>query len=154
MGDDNSGEVLPLVTLDDIHECPRSEDSGISDAGTTNRQPADIYDRSFPLSSRIDEIGKKAQDLIDRINEGREMDQKVMRSFEDSLAKKLNEVCEDLKEQMFRQYEEHSLGMEVKLQELSEVLKRSSQLSIELQEASQTLSAINTDLQHSSNPLP
>lgn len=52
-----------------------------------------------------------------------------------------------MKEQMFEYYEKHSRGMETKLAELTEVLERSSQLGTELQEASQTLAAINKLLQ-------
>lgn len=59
----------------------------------------------------------------------------------------VREVCQQVKEQMYSSYEEHGRWMEANLQELSEVLERSSQLSIELQGASQTLSAINNSLQ-------
>lgn len=56
-------------------------------------------------------------------------------------------MCQQMKEQMFEYYEKHSREMETKLTELSEVLERSSQLSMELQGASQTLAAINKGLQ-------
>lgn len=59
----------------------------------------------------------------------------------------VREVCQQVKEQMYSSYEEHGRWMEANLQELSEVLERSSQLSMELQGASQTLSAINNSLQ-------
>lgn len=42
-----------------------------------------------PSNARIDEIGKKAQDLIERINQSRTMDQKLMNSFEEKLMKKV-----------------------------------------------------------------
>lgn len=48
---------------------------------------------------------------------------------------------------MFEYYERNSRGMEMKLTELTEVLEHSSQLSMELQGASQTLAAINKGLQ-------
>lgn len=44
---------------------------------------------STSSSRRIDEIGKKAQDLIERINESRAMDQKLTNSFEEKLMKKV-----------------------------------------------------------------
>lgn len=44
---------------------------------------------STPINTRIDEIGKKAQDLIERINQNRAMDQKLMNSFEEKLMKKV-----------------------------------------------------------------
>lgn len=59
----------------------------------------------------------------------------------------MSEICQQLKEQMFEYYERNSRGMEMKLTELTEVLEHSSQLSMELQGASQTLAAINKGLQ-------
>lgn len=47
---------------------------------------------STPGNTRIDEIGKKAQDLIERINQSRAMDQKLMNSFEEKLMKKVLDV--------------------------------------------------------------
>lgn len=64
----------------------------------------------------------------------------------------VGEVCQELKEQLFSSYEEQGQRMEEQLQELSQVLERSSQLRSELQEASFTLSAINTALIHSPGP--
>lgn len=40
-------------------------------------------------NARIDEIGKKAQDLIEKINQNRTMDQKLMNSFEEKLMNKV-----------------------------------------------------------------
>lgn len=61
----------------------------------------------------------------------------------------VREMCQQVKEQMFEYYEQHSQGMEASIAELSEVLERCSQLSMELQGASQTLAIINKGLQHS-----
>uniref|UniRef100_A0A8C7FQ28 Synaptonemal complex central element protein 2 n=1 Tax=Oncorhynchus kisutch TaxID=8019 RepID=A0A8C7FQ28_ONCKI len=132
-----------------------SEDSGIDISNISNRRNVHNSTSSeLPgeetttvLSSTIEEIGKKAQDLIERINQSRAMDQEIMTTFENKLMNKVSEVCQQVKEQMFSSYEEHGCGMEANLQELSEVLERSSQLSMELQGASQTLSAINNSLQ-------
>ncbi|MCJ8739373.1 hypothetical protein PDJAM_G00046450 [Pangasius djambal] len=144
---DSTGETLSFVTLDDSHE-QQSEDSGINVSHRSS--PISEVDEGVvftPSNTRIDEIGKKAQDLIERINQSRAMDQKLMNSFEEKLMKKVSEMCQQVKEQMFEYYEKHSRGMETKLTELSEVLERSSQLSMELQGASQTLAAINKGLQ-------
>ncbi|XP_053466655.1 synaptonemal complex central element protein 2 [Ictalurus furcatus] len=144
---DSTGEILSFVTLDESHE-QQSVDSGIN---VSHRSlPMNEVDESVvstPINTRIDEIGKKAQDLIERINQNRAMDQKLMNSFEEKLMKKVSEMCQQMKEQMFEYYEKHSREMETKLTELSEVLERSSQLSMELQGASQTLAAINKGLQ-------
>lgn len=56
-------------------------------------------------------------------------------------------MCQQVREQMFEYYEKHTREMDTKLTELTEVLERSSQLSLELQGASQTLAAINKGLQ-------
>ncbi|KAG9264509.1 synaptonemal complex central element protein 2 [Astyanax mexicanus] len=145
---DSTGETLSFVTLDDSHE-QQSEDSGINISSRSSPVTVPVDDSivSSPVASRIDEIGKKAQDLIERINQSRAMDQKILNSFEEKLMQKVGEMCQQVKEQMFEYYDKHSQGMEVRLTELSEVLERSSQLSMELQGASQTLAAINKGLQ-------
>lgn len=71
-----------------------SEDSGISISKSSTRSSPvnstmeDVAVQS-PTNSRIDDIGKRAQDLIERINERRAMDQHVMNSFEEKLLKKV-----------------------------------------------------------------
>lgn len=57
-----------------------------------------------------------------------------------------------MKDHMFSQYEDQSGGMEVQLQDLSEVLGRSNQLSVELQGAIQTLAVINKGLRQTPEP--
>ncbi|XP_076844806.1 synaptonemal complex central element protein 2 isoform X2 [Brachyhypopomus gauderio] len=147
---DISDETLSFVTLDDNHE-QQSEDSGINVSSCSPKTlPGGDSIVHSPINTRIDDIGKKAQDLIERINQSRAMDQKVMNSFEEKLMQKVSEMCQQVKEQMFEYYDEHSRGMEPKLVELSEVLERCSQLSMELQDASQTLAAINKGLQQAS----
>ncbi|KAL2100950.1 hypothetical protein ACEWY4_002711 [Coilia grayii] len=151
MVQDDSQQTLPFMTLDDSHES-KSEDSGMGASTLSHSSPpaSDTEDNSicsFPLNKSVDAVGKKAQDLIERINLSRARDQKVMAEFEDFLMKTVRETCEELKNHMFSQYEEQSSSMEDQLQELSEVLGRSSQLCVELQSASQTLAAINKGLQ-------
>ncbi|XP_062874829.1 synaptonemal complex central element protein 2 [Trichomycterus rosablanca] len=146
---DNEGttQTMSFVTFDDSHE-QQSEDSGINvSLRSSPLREVDDSIVSAPVTARIDEIGKKAQDLIERINQSRSMDQKLMNSFEEKLMKKVSEMCQQVKEQMFEYYDKHSQEMETKIGELTEVLERSSQLSMELQEASQTLAAINKGLQ-------
>ncbi|KAI4876957.1 hypothetical protein NFI96_019070, partial [Prochilodus magdalenae] len=145
---ETTSETLSFVTLDDGHD-QQSEDSGVnvSSLGSPVNLTVDDGIIASPINTRIDEIGKKAQDLIERINQRRAMDQKVLNSFEEKLMGKVSEMCQQLKEQMFKYYDEHSRVMETRLTELSEVLERSSQLSMELQGASQTLGAINKGLQ-------
>ncbi|XP_026862332.2 synaptonemal complex central element protein 2 [Electrophorus electricus] len=143
---DTSDEALSFVTLDDNHE-QQSEDSGINLSSSSQKH---LPGGDNIVNTQIDDIGKKAQDLIERINQSRAMDQKIMNSFEEKLMQKVSEMCQQVKEQMFEYYEEHSQGMQAKLIELTGVLERSNQLSLELQDASQTLAAINKGLQQSS----
>ncbi|XP_072550141.1 synaptonemal complex central element protein 2 [Salminus brasiliensis] len=144
---ESAGETLSFVTLDDSHE-QHSEDSGINVSSRSSPVNLPVDDGvSSPVNSRIDEIGKKAQDLIERINQSRAMDQTILNSFEEKLMQKVSEMCQQMKEQMFEYYDKHSRGMEARLTELSEVLERSTQLTMELHGASQTLAAINKGLQ-------
>ncbi|XP_063048394.1 synaptonemal complex central element protein 2 [Engraulis encrasicolus] len=154
MVEDDSEQTMPFLTLDDT-EGSKSEDSGMGTSTLTNGSlPAsDTEDNSscsFPLNQKVDTIGRKAQDLIERINHSRAIDQKLMVEFEETLMNKVSEICEGLKNHMFSQYEEQSSRMEAQLQQLSEVLGRSSQLCVDLQGASQTLAVINRGLQHNS----
>ncbi|XP_056608541.1 synaptonemal complex central element protein 2 [Triplophysa dalaica] len=152
-GHTSTGETSSFVNLDESIE-QQSEDSGICVSKSSTKSSPDhssVEDGSSilsPTNSRIEDIGKRAQDLIERINERRAMDQHVMNSFEEELTKKVSEMCQQVREQMFDYYEQHSQGIQAIITELSEVLEKSSQLSMELQEASQTLNAINKNLQH------
>ncbi|XP_056306135.1 synaptonemal complex central element protein 2 [Danio aesculapii] len=150
-GLNSTGGTLSFVTLDDSSDL-QNEDSGIGVSKTSSRSSANNTAEDVailsPTNSPIDDIGKKAHDLIESINERRALDQHVMTSFEEQLIKKVTEMCQQVKDQMFKYYEEHSQGIENSITELSEVLERSSQLSMELQGASQTLAIINKGLQH------
>ncbi|KAF5908151.1 synaptonemal complex central element protein 2-like, partial [Clarias magur] len=85
---DSAGETLSFATLDDSHEL-HSEDSGINISYRSSLiSEVDEGVVPTPSNTRIDEIGKKAQDLIERINQSRAMDQKLMNSFEEKLMKK------------------------------------------------------------------
>lgn len=75
-----------------------SEDSGIDISNISNRR--DVHNSTSSelpgeesttvLSSTIEEIGKKAQDLIERINQSRAMDQEIMTTFENKLMNKVS----------------------------------------------------------------
>uniref|UniRef100_A0A673FL72 Synaptonemal complex central element protein 2 n=1 Tax=Sinocyclocheilus rhinocerous TaxID=307959 RepID=A0A673FL72_9TELE len=100
-GFNSTGETLSFVSLDDSND----EDSGIGVSKTSTRgSPGNSTMEEAavltPTSSRIDEIGKKAQDLIERINERRAMDQHVMNSFEDKLIKKVLNTTTDAKKRV------------------------------------------------------
>lgn len=58
----------------------------------------------------------------------------------------VSEVCQQMKENMYTVYERNSNEMQVKLQELTEVLESCTQLSKELMEATQALTGLREGL--------
>ncbi|KAK6300661.1 hypothetical protein J4Q44_G00287590 [Coregonus suidteri] len=98
------------------------------------------------ISSRIDDIGKKVQDLVGKINDSRTMDQKIMDNFQDKLVEKVGEICGRMKEHMYTVYEENSHAMQAMLQELTLVLESCSRINTELHTVSQALAGLNRAL--------
>uniref|UniRef100_A0A3Q3Q2C4 Uncharacterized protein n=1 Tax=Monopterus albus TaxID=43700 RepID=A0A3Q3Q2C4_MONAL len=90
-------------------------------------------------SSSIDDISRRAQELLEKINNSRTSNQKLMDSFQEKLVAKVTEMCLQVKDHMYEVYEENSNEMRVKLQELSEVLESCTKLSNELLEANRAL---------------
>ncbi|XP_054897591.1 synaptonemal complex central element protein 2 [Poeciliopsis prolifica] len=105
-------------------------------------------------SSYIDEISKRAQEMVEKINQERTRDQEMMESFQKQLTEKVAEMCQLIKEEMFTIYELNSNEIQVKLQELSEVLEKCSKLEHELLEASQALSCLKDGLDINQRPEP
>ncbi|XP_065808487.1 synaptonemal complex central element protein 2 [Labrus bergylta] len=103
-------------------------------------------------SSRIDDISRRVQELVQKVNDSRTSDQKVMDSFKEKLVEKLTEMFQQMKEHMYTVYEENSNVMQVKLQELSEVLESCTKLKKELIEASQGLASLREGLAISQTP--
>ncbi|KAM4750209.1 synaptonemal complex central element protein 2 [Anableps anableps] len=97
-------------------------------------------------NSYIDDISKKAQEMVEKINHERTRDQEMMDSFQKKLTEKVTEMCQLMKEHMYTIYERNSNEIQVKLQELSEVLENCSKLNHELLEASQALACLRDGL--------
>ncbi|XP_054460718.1 synaptonemal complex central element protein 2 [Anoplopoma fimbria] len=97
-------------------------------------------------SSSIDDISRRVQELVEKINDSRTTDQKVLDSFQEKLVEKVTEMCQQMKEHMYTIYEDNSNEMQVKLQELSEVLESCTKLNSELLEASQALASLRGGL--------
>ncbi|KAF7660471.1 hypothetical protein LDENG_00281740 [Lucifuga dentata] len=93
-------------------------------------------------SSTSDYMSKRAQELVEKINDSRTSDQNMLNSFQG----KVTDMCEQMKGHMYSVYEENSNDMQVKLQELSEVLDRCTKLNNELLEANQALASLRMDL--------
>lgn len=62
----------------------------------------------------------------------------------------VTELCQQMKENMYTVYEDNSNEMQLKLQELTEVLESCNKLITELTEASQALAGLRTGLANSS----
>ncbi|KAM7393744.1 hypothetical protein PAMP_020593 [Pampus punctatissimus] len=97
-------------------------------------------------SSSIDNVSRRVQELVEKINHSRISDQKVMDSLQEKLMEKVKEICQQMKEHMYTVYEENSNEMQVKLQELSEVLESCTKLNDELLEACQALTSLREGL--------
>ncbi|XP_026214558.1 synaptonemal complex central element protein 2 isoform X1 [Anabas testudineus] len=97
-------------------------------------------------SSSIDVISKRAQELVEKINNSRASNQKVMDSFQENLLAKVTETCLLMKEHMYTVYEDNGNEMQVKLQELSEVLESCTKLNNELLEANRALASLREGL--------
>ncbi|KAG7214513.1 hypothetical protein INR49_023028 [Caranx melampygus] len=97
-------------------------------------------------SSSIDYISRRVQELVEKINNSRTNDQKVMDNFQEQLTEKVVETCQLMKEHMYTVYEKNSNEMQVKLQELTEVLESCTKLNSELLEASQALTSLRNGL--------
>ncbi|KAL3995968.1 hairy and enhancer of split 5 [Sarotherodon galilaeus] len=93
-------------------------------------------------SSRTDDISRKAQESVEKINQSRISNQKMIDSFQEKLVEKVTDLCMQMKEHMYRVYEENSDKMQVNLQELQEVLESCTKFSHELLEANRALACL------------
>ncbi|XP_074835888.1 synaptonemal complex central element protein 2 [Carettochelys insculpta] len=98
------------------------------------------------LDSNIEKLQKGTQQLIEKINENRKKDHTVMSNFRDSLLLKVSSLAEKLEEMMFLIYDRHNKQMQDKLQELSEIMERVSQIQTELKQVCHTVEAAYKDL--------
>ncbi|XP_067416448.1 synaptonemal complex central element protein 2 [Emydura macquarii macquarii] len=98
------------------------------------------------LDSNIENLQKRTQQLIEKINENRKKDHTVMSNFRDSLLLKVSSLAEKLEEMMFLIYDCHNKQMQDKLQELSEIMERISQIQTELRQVCHTVEAAYKDL--------
>ncbi|XP_059195672.1 synaptonemal complex central element protein 2 [Centropristis striata] len=96
--------------------------------------------------SSADDISGKVQELVEKINNHRASDQKVMDTFQEKLIERVTEMCQQMKEHMYTVYEDNSEKMQVKLQELQEVLRSCTKLQDELIEASRALASLRGGL--------
>ncbi|XP_072000738.1 synaptonemal complex central element protein 2 [Engystomops pustulosus] len=123
--------------------CEAAGTSGTSEGKTTNYFAA--------LDSSVEVLQSRAQTLIDKINEGRTKDQTMMKNFNTNLNIKVADVSRRLETRMYTMYEQNNAQLEVRLQELTEVIERIRQLQDELKQVCDTVVTVYEDLglQHS-----
>ncbi|CAK6962917.1 synaptonemal complex central element protein 2 isoform X2 [Scomber scombrus] len=125
----DNGREDSQMTEDTDHDSSR--ETSLSVSMTENQEQN--------TSSSIDDVSTRVQKLVEKINHSRTSDQKVMDNFQEKLVEKVKDICQQMKEHMYMVYEENSNEMQVKLQELSEVLESCTKLNKELLEASRAL---------------
>ncbi|KAM6389908.1 synaptonemal complex central element protein 2 [Rhynochetos jubatus] len=98
------------------------------------------------LAASVGGLQRRAQQLIDRVNESRKEDHGVMSSFRESLLLKVSGLAEQLEERLFHLYGLHNELIQERLQELAEVMERVAQAEAELQQVCHTVEAAYRDL--------
>ncbi|CAL8269687.1 unnamed protein product [Gadus morhua 'NCC'] len=134
---------------------PHPGHDDMQDEGLGSEQNSSLEQSSLSSStnhSKIDDISAKVQYMVARINDRRANDQKVMESFQETLAEKVTEFSQEMKEHMYAVYEDNSCDMQTKLEELSGVLERCSQLNEDLLGARQALKGLSQGLALSLTP--
>ncbi|XP_055476931.1 synaptonemal complex central element protein 2 [Psammomys obesus] len=107
------------------------------------------YQLSGPFSSldsSIEILKKKAQDLIESINESRQKDHALMTNFRDSLKMKVSDLTEKLEERMYQVYSQHSKIIQERLQEFTQKMAKISHLEMELKQICHTVETVYKDL--------
>ncbi|XP_028611328.1 synaptonemal complex central element protein 2 isoform X1 [Grammomys surdaster] len=98
------------------------------------------------LDSSIETLKKKAQELIENINESRQKDHALMTNFRDSLKMKVSDLTEKLEERMYQVYSHHSKIIQERLQEFTQKMAKISHLEMELKQVCQTVETVYKDL--------
>ncbi|XP_077715884.1 synaptonemal complex central element protein 2 isoform X4 [Canis aureus] len=140
--------------LGESKEQPQGEESREEEAGrgpaSANRQLMMIEGKSgscfSSLDSSIDILKKRAQELIENINESRQKDHALMTNFRDSLKIKVSDLTEKLEERMYQIYNHHNKIIQDKLQEFTQKMAKISHLETELKQVCHTVETVYKDL--------
>uniref|UniRef100_I3MC63 Synaptonemal complex central element protein 2 n=4 Tax=Marmotini TaxID=337730 RepID=I3MC63_ICTTR len=147
------GVDMPHVEFKDqepqaMGEHQQGQEHGEEEAGggsaSANRQLPVPYFSS--LESSIDILKKRAQELIENINESRQKDHALMTNFRDSLKIKVTDLTEKLEERMYQVYNHHSRIIQERLQEFTQKMAKISNLETELKEVCHTVESVYKDL--------
>ncbi|XP_012584666.1 PREDICTED: synaptonemal complex central element protein 2 isoform X1 [Condylura cristata] len=98
------------------------------------------------LDSSIDMLKRRAQELIENINESRQKDHVLMTNFRDSLKIKVSDLTEKLEERMYQIYNHHNKIIQEKLQEFTQKMAKISNLETELKQVCHTVETVYKDL--------
>ncbi|XP_062034461.1 synaptonemal complex central element protein 2 [Lepus europaeus] len=98
------------------------------------------------LDTTIEVLKKRAQELIENINESRQKDHALMTNFRDSLKIKVSDLTEKLEERMYQIYDHHNKVIQEKLQEFTQKMAKISHLETELKQVCQTVETVYKDL--------
>nr|KAF6273641.1 synaptonemal complex central element protein 2 [Myotis myotis] len=134
---------------------PQAEESHEKEAGwgpaSANRQLMMLEGKSGPyfssLDSSIEILKKRAQELIENINESRQKDHALMTNFRDSLKIKVSDLTEKLEERMYQLYNHHNKIIQEKLQEFTQKMAKISHLETELKQVCHTVETVYKDFQ-------
>ncbi|ELR52920.1 Synaptonemal complex central element protein 2, partial [Bos mutus] len=125
---------------------------------SANRQLMMLEGKSGPyfssLDSSIDMLKKRAQELIENINESRQKDHALMTNFRDSLKIKVSDLTEKLEERMYQIYNHHNKIIQEKLQEFTQKMAKISHLETELKQVCHTVETVYKDLCVQPEPSP
>ncbi|XP_045709372.1 synaptonemal complex central element protein 2 isoform X1 [Phyllostomus hastatus] len=129
----------------------RSQDSSSSVAtSSASHQLVMLEGKSGPyfssLDSSIEILKKRAQELIENINESRQKDHALMTNFRDSLKIKVSDLTEKLEERMYQLYNHHNKIIQEKLQEFTQKMAKISHLETELKQVCHTVETVYKDL--------
>ncbi|XP_014349496.1 synaptonemal complex central element protein 2 [Latimeria chalumnae] len=122
---------------------PVQEDTLSSDMPSLDSKSSNYF---TALDSSIEGLQKRAQQLIDEINESRKKDHTLMNNLRDRLLMKVSELIQKLEEGIYEIYDHHNKMMQDKLQELTEIMGRIGQLEIELKQVCRTVVTVYKDL--------
>ncbi|KAM4675856.1 synaptonemal complex central element protein 2 [Discoglossus pictus] len=98
------------------------------------------------LEATVEGLQNRAQNLIDKINEGRNQDQTLIKKWNDNISMKVTELCQRLEDRMYQVYDHHNKLLQDRLQELPEIIDRIGQLQAELKQVCQTVVTVYKDL--------
>ncbi|XP_075832839.1 synaptonemal complex central element protein 2 isoform X1 [Microtus pennsylvanicus] len=139
----NDQEPQAVVESGEHQQNENHEEEASAAAASANYQLPGPFSS---LESSIEILKKKAQELIENINESRQKDHALMTNFRDNLKMKVSDLTEKLEERMYQVYSNHSKIIQERLQEFTQKMTKISLLEMELKQVCQTVETVYKDL--------